>query len=338
MWDFDMGRAAGLLLRTLPFIVLRCAVYFGMALAYVLVTGIGAGIGWGVGALGTRDFQASATAWGALAGFGITGLAIYLARQYILYMVKAGHIAVLVELLDGRALPDGRGQIGHGAQVVRERFAQANVLFGLDLLIKGVIRAVSSIVRGVLNFLPIPGTQQLMRVFQAFMRVAVGLVDEVILAHAIRSRSDNAWASAQTALVLYGQNAKVLLKNAAWLTVFIYGLSLLVFVVMLAPAAALSWLMPGGWSALSVLFALVLAWAVKAALLEPFALACLLQVYFKVTEGQTPDPAWEQRLDGVSRQFREIKAKATAWGTGQGPGPDAQGPAPQAPVSSSSSI
>lgn len=330
MWDFNMGQAFGLLLRTLPFIVLRCAVYFGMAFAYVLVTGIGAGIGWGVGALGTRDFQAAATAWGALAGFGITGFAIYLARQYILYMVKAGHIAVLVELLDGKALPDGRGQIGHGTQVVKARFAQANALFGLDLLIRGVIRAVTGIVRGMMNFLPIPGTRQLMQAVQAFMRVAVGLVDEVILAHTIRSRSDNAWSSAQTALVLYGQNAKVLLKNAAWLTVFRYGLSLLVFVVMLAPAAALSWLMPGGWSVLSVLFALVLAWAVKAAVLEPFVLTCLLQVYFKVTEGQTPDPAWEQRLDGASRQFREIKAKAADWGAARASVPEVQGPGQQA--------
>lgn len=315
MWDFKMSQAMGLLLRTMPFILLRCAVYFGMALAYVLFTGVGAGIGWGVGALGTREFQASATAWGAFAGLGLTGLVLYFLRQYLLYMVKAAHIAVLVELLDGQALPQGRGQIEHGAKVVKERFGQANVLFGLDLLIKGVIRAISGIVRGLLTVLPIPGARQAMGFVKAFLSVAVGLLDEVILAHAIRTRSDNAWASAQTALVLYGQNAKPLLKNAAWLTVFSYILSALVFVVMLAPAAALSWLFPGALSALSIVIALILAWAVKAALIEPFALTCLLQVYFKTTDQQTPDPVWEQRLESVSGKFRELKGKAQAWGT-----------------------
>lgn len=328
MWDFNLSQALGLLLRTLPFILLRCAVYFGMALAYVLFTGIGAGIGWGVGALGTADFQASATAWGAFAGLGLTGAVIWLLRQYILYMVKAAHIAVLVELLDGQPLPDGRGQIEHGTQVVKQRFAQANTLFGLDLLIKGVVRTITGIVRGLLTILPIPGVQQFMGVVKVFMGVAVGLVDEVILAHAIRSRSDNAWASAQTALVLYAQNVKPLFKNAAWLTAFSYGLTALVFIVMLVPAAALSWLFPGGLSALSVGIAVILAWSVKAALIEPLMLACLLQAYFKLTDAQTPDPAWEQRLEGMSGKFRELKAKAAAWGRSPAPPSDAHPGAP----------
>jgi hypothetical protein len=71
-------------------------VYFGIALAYVLVTGVGAGVGWGVGAFGDADFQASSVAWGGIVGFGLTAGAIYFLREYILYIVKAGHIAVLV--------------------------------------------------------------------------------------------------------------------------------------------------------------------------------------------------------------------------------------------------
>lgn len=312
-----MGGALALLVRTMPFILLRCAVYFGVALAYVLMTGLGAGIGWGMGALGTRDFQASATAWGAFAGFGLTGVVVFLLRQYLLYMVKAGHIAVLVELLDGKPLPDGRGQLAHGTQVVKDRFAQANVLFGLDMLIKGVVRAITGLLRGLLGVLPIPGLNKVMGVVKAFMNVAVGLIDEVILAHAIRSRSDNPWASAETALVHYGQNGKLLLKNAAWITVFSYGLAFAVFLVMLVPAAALSWLFPGGLSALSLGIALVLAWAFKAAVIEPFALVCLLQVYFKAIDGQAPDPVWQQRLASVSGKFRELQQKAASWGRAQ---------------------
>ncbi|WP_276861769.1 hypothetical protein [Haematobacter missouriensis] len=309
MWDFSIGQAIGLMLRTLPFVALRAAVYFGIALAYMLATGTGVGLGWGIGAFGDEEFRASSMAWGGIAGFGIMGAVLYWIREYILYIVKAGHIAVLVELIDGKPIPGGRSQIAHASMVVKERFGQASALFALDQIVKGVIRAITGLARGILSILPIPYIRQLMGVVQAFLRMAVGFIDEVILAHAIRTRSDDAWGSAREALVLYGQNWKVMLRNAAWLTVITYGLAFLVFLLMLAPAAALVYALPGVWPAGGFVFALLFAWSVKAAFLEPFAVTCLMQVYFKTIEGQQPDPEWEARLDGLSSQFRKLKER-----------------------------
>ncbi|WP_240804299.1 hypothetical protein [Qingshengfaniella alkalisoli] len=183
-------------------------------------------------------------------------------------------------------------------------------MFAIDQLIKGVIKAITGLVRGILTILPIPGVQQLTRILSAFLRVAVGFVDEVILAYAIRTNSTNAWMSAKEALVLYGQNYKVMLKNAAWLAIIVYGLGFLVFLVMLAPAALVVYMMPGTWAAGSVIFALLFAWSVKAALLEPFAIACMMQVYFKTIEGQTPNSEWEAKLEQMSKKFRKLKEKA----------------------------
>lgn len=322
MWDFSIGRSLGLMAKTLPFIVFRMLVYFGIAVAYVVVTGVGAGVGWGVGAFGDEDFRIASIFWGGAIGFGVTAGIIYFLREYILYIVKAGHIAVLVELLDGGRVPDGRNQIEYASAVVRERFAEASVLFAVDQLVKGVLTAITGLLQGIASVIPIPGLQQFMGVVRAFLRIAVGLVDEVILAYGIRSRATNPWASAQTALVLYAQNYKPMLINAAWLTVFTYGLSFIVFLVMLAPAAAVVYLIPGGWSAGGFVFALVFAWAVKAALIEPFAIACMMQVFFKVTAGQTPDPEWSSRIEGASSKFREIGNRARNWiapRPGQGP-------------------
>ncbi|WP_322891903.1 MULTISPECIES: hypothetical protein [unclassified Yoonia] len=313
MTDFSLQKSFGLMARTTPFLVFRMAVYFGIACAYVIVTGTGAGIGWGIGGFGDDDFRAGATFWGGAAGFGLTAGVIYLLREYILYTVKAGHIAVMVEMIDGRPLPEGRGQIAHATTVVKERFAETSVLFAIDQLVKGVLAAITGLLQGVANFLPIPGVQQIMGIVRAFLRIAVGLVDEVILAHAIRTRSTNPWDSARTALVLYGQNAGRMMRNAAVLTLIVWGLSLLVFVVMLAPAAAVVYLIPGAWSAGGVVFALIFAWAVKAALIEPFAVACMMQAFFKVTDGQVPNPAWETKLDGVSDKFRKMGAGAMGW-------------------------
>ena len=310
MWDFSFGRGIGLMVQTLPFVLLRMAVYFGAALAYVLVTGTGASIGWGVGALGDDGFRASATFFGGVTGFGIVLIVMYWLREYILYMVKAGHIAVMVELIDGRPMPEGRSQIGHAQAMVRQRFAEASTLFAVDQLIKGVLRAITGMVRGLFTLLPIPGARQLVTILRAFLRVAVGFIDEVILAYGLRTRATDPWESARTALVLYAQNYKPMLKNAAWITFFVYGLMVLLFLVKLAPAALITNLYPASMSAMGVVIAFILAWSVKQAVLEPLAVACLLQAYFRTIEGQQPNPEWDAKLQDMSGSFTKLKDRA----------------------------
>jgi hypothetical protein len=313
MWDFSVFKALGLMLRTAPFVIFRGIVYFGIAGAIILMTGTGAGVGYGVGLFGDEEFQATSIFWGGAAGFSLTAGVIFLSRDYLLYVVKAGHIAVMVALMDGQLVPVGPGQVAFARKVVAQRFGQASALFALDRLIKGVISAVTGLMQGVFAFVPIPGLQQIVGVLRAYLRLAVGLVDEVILAHAIRTRSDNAWESAHDGLVLYAQNAKTMLVNAAWLTLIVWGLSALLFVVMLAPAAAIVWLLPGEATGAMFIFALVFAWAVKAALIEPFAVACMVQVFFNVTQGQELNPEWAGRLHRASAKFRQIGERALGW-------------------------
>jgi hypothetical protein len=320
MWDFSVGTALGHMARTAPFIVLRIIVYAGIAVAFVLVTGLGAGVGWGIGAFGDEEFRAGSTFWGGAAGFGLVGGLLFFAREYVLYIVKAGHIAVLVKLMDGEAIPGGQGQIAYATEIVKRHFAGASLLFAVDQLIKGVLGAIIGLVQGIASLLPIPGLQQVVGLVRAFLRISVGLVDEVILASIIRAPSQNPWAEAQRALVLYAQNYQTMLKNAAWLTVITYGLAFVVFLVMLVPAGVIVWLIPGGWAAGGFVFALIFAWAVKAALIEPFAIACMMQVYFRTTVGQTPDPEWDRRISGVSRKFTDLKERAARWAGGSGNG------------------
>lgn len=301
MWDFSISASIGLMARTLPFMLLRFAVYAGIALIYVVVSALGAGMGYGLGA-------ADGALLGGAFGFAIVGGIMFWAREYLFYLVKAGHIAVLVELIDGRRLPGGKGQIGHGKDVVRERFTQSSALFALDILVKGVLRSLTGLAGGLLSFLP--GARQLRDLLRAFLRLAVGLIDEVILAHAIRTGSDNAWASAREALVLYGQNWNIMFRNAAWLMIFVYGLGFPIFLAMLAPSSLLAYWMPGALSFTALIFALLLAWCIKTAVLEPFSVACMMQVFFKAIEGQQPNTEWDARLEQMSSHFRKLKSRA----------------------------
>lgn len=297
--------------KTTPFLLFRMAVYFGIAAAYVLATGTGAGIGYGVGGFWDDESQLSAAFYGAVGGFGLTAAVIYLLREYLLYIVKAGHIAVMVEVLDGREIPDG--QVAYARAVVTERFGQANILFALDQLIKGVVTAVTGLIEGLLWILPIPGLDKIMSLVRGYLKVALGLLDEVMLAHILRSRSENPYATARTALVLYAQNARPMMVNAAWVTALVWLMSFVVFLVMLAPAGLLVWMLPGKASAGSVVFAILFAWSVKAALIEPFAIACMLQAYFNRTDGQVPNPEWERKLETASEKFKSLGQRSLSW-------------------------
>lgn len=311
MKDFQIGTVIGLLRRTAPFLVFRFLIYFGITLGYVLAAGIGAGIGYTAGAV-FGDTGAGG-AWGGMIGLGIAGGVMYFLREYLLYMVKAGHIAVLVEIMDGGEVPGGRGQIDYAQSVVKERFAESNVLFAVDQLIKGVIKAFNRAFFTLAMILPIPGIEGVVKFINTVIRLSLTYLDEVILAYNIRTKSDNPWASSRSALILYAQNYKAFLKNAVFLALIIWGLTLVVFLLILAPVAGLVALFPGSAGALTFVIALVFAWGVKQAVIEPFAMTALMQVFFKVTEGQQPDPEWERKLESVSNKFGEMKTKAGNW-------------------------
>ena len=311
MWDFDIGRTLGIMARTWPFILLRMVVYFSITLAYVLATGAGAGVGFGVGyAFEEQGGPGAFAFWGGLVGFGLVSAFVYLVREYILYIVKAGHIAVMVRLIDGQDIPGGQMQITYARDIVTDRFAEANVLFVLDQLIKGVVRVITGLLGGIAAFLPIPGLQGLVRFANTVIRLSLTYVDEIILGYNIRMESTEPFESGRRGIVLYAQNGTTMLKNAVWLAIFLWVLSFAVFLVMIAPAGAVLYMMPGQLGGWAFVLAVVFAWAIKAALLEPFAIAALMQVYFRVIEGQEPNPEWDRRLTEASKDFRKLRDRA----------------------------
>lgn len=308
--DFNIASVISLLLRTLPFVVLRLLVYLGITLAYIVFTGIGAGAGWLLGSVASTG--GAGAFWGGLGGFALTSGVLFWAREYLLYMVKAGHVAVLAQLLDGQQIPGGRGQIAYARTVVKERFVESSVLFAVDRLIKGILRVFNRVTMRTARLLPIPGLEPVVKLANAVINTSLTYVDEVILAHNVRTGSDNPWASSRDAVVLYAQNYKTMLKNAVFLTFIVWGLTLAIFVVVFAPVAALVGLFPGVAGFWTFVLAAVTAWALKSAIVDPFAMAALMQVYFRTTAGQEPDAEWSGKLEKMSGKFRELKDKAAA--------------------------
>jgi hypothetical protein len=308
MLDFRTGQILGLLLRTLPFLALRILVSIGITLAYVLAVGVGGGIGLLFGKIGGNGGGGAGI--GGLIGFGIVSGILYWARQYLLYLVKAGHVAVLVELLDGRQIPAGGSQIDFATHIVKRHFATSSVLFGLHQLVRGILRVFNRLTVSIASWLPIPGLDVLVKLVDAIISTGLSNLDLVILAQILRKQTDNPWAVARDSVVLYAQNYKGVLKNAAFLTFIIWGFTLLIWALVAAPIAALVGLFhvhAGFWT---LALALIAALSLKAALIDPFATVALIQVYDKITAGQTPNPEWSAKLESMSAKFRTLSEKA----------------------------
>ena len=153
-------------------------------------------------------------------------------------------------------------------------------------------------------------------------------LDEVILAYHLKHGGESTWKSAHKAVVLYAQNYKTMLKNAVFLTFFIWLLTFLVFILVIGPVAALVAVFPGLAGFWTFAFTAILAYGIKAAVIDPIAMTALMQVYFKTIEGQEPNPEWESKLEKMSGKFRELKDKATSWVGGENKKAPQQPPSP----------
>jgi hypothetical protein len=310
MWSFSILRSLRLVLATWPFVVLRILVLGGLSLAFVAAVTGGAGLGWIVGHVGSADFRAGATAWGGILGGVGAVVWVWSLREYLLYMITAGHVAAMVMALDGRPLPSGRAQIAFAVETVKARFGEIHLLFVLDQLIKGAVTAVTGLVGavGLLSF--VPGLQPLIRLLGAILRMSTTFLDEVVLAREIRIASQDPWTTARHGIVLYAQNAKAILWNAVWLTLFRWVMAIVLFVGLLAPVGLVALIVLGPTTAWSVIFTLLFAVAAQRAVIDPFLIASTMQVYFTATEGQHPDPDWDEKLSAASAPFRDLVARA----------------------------
>lgn len=295
--------------KTVPFIALNVVVYAAFFFAGLVWFGVWGGLAW---------LTAKITpilAWICL----IIGLAAFggiwkLLKRYILYMVKGAHIAVLTKLVLGQQLPGGMNQISYGREVVEKHFKDVSILFGLDALIDGTLKAISRRVIRFTNWLPLPDSfDKAIRIITEIINRSLSYVDEAILSYAIAEEDDNIWNSARHGIILYAQSYKPILITAfkVWLVEKVAFFVVLLFFGI--PAALLASVMPTEVLKIVVVVVAVLAaWSVQLALFEPFSMTYTLVTYHYTIAGQVPDPEWDERLRGASDKFGELLDKAKA--------------------------
>jgi hypothetical protein len=305
-----LSSSATLMMELFPFLLYRLAVYtiFGVV---ILAYWIGALMLWFL----VSALNETAALLVLLVAFcGNFGL-VYLARDYLLYMVKAGYVAVVTEMVTRGKLPAGMSQTEFAKQEVTSRFKQASALAVVDALVRGAIRSFNRTLEDLASWVPIPGVDKLAHAVGAVISLAAGTIDEAILALSFARKEQNVWASARDGLLLYAQNWKPILKVAAavvlidWICTATLGVMLLL--VIGGPAAVILTRFPT-LRLLALIVPLLLAYMIRMAFIEPMAVTAVLITFLQCVKGQQPDPAWDEKLSQVSKQFQELKSKAAA--------------------------
>jgi hypothetical protein len=306
------GTAFSLLMRTLPYAVMRFAILLAFSFAtivwFVATFGVGAWLGAKIGLLGL--------AW-MIAGLGLYGYLWWAIVRYGLYLLQAGHIAVLTELVTKGQVGNGAtGMFEYGKRVVTGRFGEVNLLFALHVLVRGVVRVFNRTLDWVARLIPIPGLSALAGIVNAVVRAATTYIDETIFSYNLARGDENPWRSSKDAVIYYCQNSMEILKTAVWVVVLDKVLTVVVWAVMLIPAFLLIVVLPASLAPGGMLIgfgiAALFASNARQAFLKPIFLTMVMTKFHVVVRNQAINAEWDERLSGLSDKFKDLKAKAAA--------------------------
>jgi len=312
--DASVNTAIGLVLKTLPYALVR----FGILVAFTVATIIWYIITFGGAAFLVSKVTLMGYIW-AIGGIVIYGWAWWFVIRYFLYLLKAGHIAVLTELITKNSIANGeKGMFQYGTEVVKSRFGQVNAMFALDLLIHGVVRAFNRSLDFIAGLLPIPGLSSVMSIVNSVIYAATTYIDETMFSYNLARGDDNPWRSSKDGLIYYAQNAREVLKTGVWIVILDKALSVAVWVVMLVPALVITYLLPASLAAWGGTFvivtAILFAANVRGAFLKPLFLTMVMIKFHVSVENQSINETWDDRLTSTSKKFQEIKDKAFSFG------------------------
>ena len=301
--NLRLGEAFGILTKTLPVLLVRLGLmlaFWAVAIIYLLIVG-------GVAALigGVIDWLG-----GLIFLLGIIGVApLYnFAYRYVFYMIKAAHIAIMAELVAKGSIPDG-GQLDYGRRMVTQRFGETNVMFAIDQIVAGVVRAFTHTVWNLVRWLP--GDQRaFLQVIQRFADYSLSYIDETIMARSYWNKDVDVWQNARDGVVLYAQSWKAMFSSAFILMLISFVPSIAGLILFAAPVGFLISLFSQQLAGITLIILLMLAWVLKVALGDAFVMAALINTYYHETKDLTPDPEMAARLDSVSDKFGDLARQA----------------------------
>jgi hypothetical protein len=307
--DHGLGTACGLLIRTMPYAFAR----FGILLAYAVGCIIWMIVAFGGAAwLGTHVAGAFGILWFVLCVVGI-GWFWGTVLRYTLHLLACGHVAVLTELIIRGQVGNGsESMLSYGRRVVLARFGEVNILFGMNMLVRGILNSFHRTLDWIDQMIPIPGLESLSSVVTMILRAATRYLDKVILSYNLARNDGNPWVGAREGLVYYAQNARPILMTSVWIVLLERALTFVLWLLLLAPAATITVMLPAGvresGGVVTVLIAVLLAGTLRASFIKPLFLIMMMVRFHALTENQPINQDWDARLASASEKFSALGA------------------------------
>jgi len=305
--DYGLVSAIGLLLQSLPYALARLGVSLAFALAGIIwiVVAFG-GAAW----LGAHIAGAFGLVWLVICVVGV-GWFWGTILRYLLHLIECGHVAVLTELITKGKVGNGaEPMFAYGKRLVTERFGQVNALFALNMTVRGILGAFHRTLDGLAEILPIPGLEGLSNLLNMVLRAATRYLDKVIFSYNLARGESDPWNGAREGLVYYCQNAKPVLMTSAWIVLLEYALTLVLWIVLMAPAAAVTLMLPSaareGGALVTILIAALLAFALRASFVKPLFMIMIMVRFHALIENQPINAEWNERLAQISDKFRSF--------------------------------
>jgi hypothetical protein len=304
-----------ILLRTWPFVLMRLVAHVLFGVVAVVLLGIMGGIGY----LSTLLFkQAGAVVFFVcLLAIGFLWGLRKLAERYVLYLIKAGHVAVITELLLRGSVPAGMSQVAYGKDKVVKHFGNVSVLAGVDALVEGSVRQILRwLVRlgSLVTF--VPGAKFLWSLVQRVLTVAANYIDEAVFSYILTREGQNVWRVAADGVVLYAQSWKKILHTAILVVFIVEAGWLAVFLLTLFPLLGLATVLAKAghfrvlFGFIALLVAYLLANVAKWVLVDPVATTAMVVAYHNAIQQAVPSADLYTNLVGISKRFRELDQKA----------------------------
>lgn len=239
----------------------------------------------------------------------VTGIVYNIINRYFGYMIKAGHVAIIATAVTTGQIPEN--QMEAAKTMVKERFATSNVYFAVDSLVGGAVRQLQRGLDKVDNTIGklVPGASYVIQFAKVFIGIALGYVDECCLGYTFIKKEQGAFKSACDGVVIYFQNWKTLLKNAAKMALVVVIVTALAWIIPFAVFGAI-------FKAVEVsmvfafFIALIVALFLKSAFVDSYMMVKMMVSYMEVAPSTEITFDLYDKLCKLSSKFKSLFKKS----------------------------
>jgi hypothetical protein len=227
-----------------------------------------------------------------------------LVAHYFGYMVKAGHVAVITESMIHGKIPEH--YFAFGLQRVKERFVSSSAFFLVDQLISGAVRQIQSQMERLGGWLNgVPGIGFFIQILNLFISISLNYIDECCLGYTFYKNSENTFKSAADGVVIYAQNWKTILKNAAMTTALVLmlmvGVMISLFLGFSVLFSAIN--ISAGFAIIPAVFTTIV---IKYAFIDSWILVKTMCIYMELAPQTTISFDLYAKLSKFSTQFKKL--------------------------------